>query len=104
TGAAYADLDNDGRLDLVINAINGPAVVLKNNGPKKNHISLAFKGDSLNTFGIGVKAYLFESARPDDPVGRGRIQYQQLMPTRGFQSSSDLRLHFGLDSLNFIDS
>lgn len=104
TGAAYADLDNDGRLDLVINAINGPAVVLKNNGPKENHISLAFKGDSLNTFGIGVKAYLFENARPDDPVGQGRIQYQQLMPTRGFQSSSDLRLHFGLDSLSFIDS
>jgi hypothetical protein len=94
-GASYADLDNDGNLDLVINCINASAVILKNNAPKKNHISLSFKGDSLNTFGIGVKAYLFTKAG---------LQYQQLMPTRGFESSSDLRLHFGLDTLKIIDS
>ena len=52
-GASYADLDNDGNLDLVINCINAPAVILKNNAPKKNYISISFKGDSLNTFGIG---------------------------------------------------
>lgn len=95
TGASYADLDNDGRLDLIINAINAPAVILKNNGPQKNYISLSFKGDSLNTSGVGAKAYVFM---------KGKMQYQQLMPTRGFQSSSDLRLHFGLDSLSSIDS
>ncbi len=95
TGASYADLDNDGRLDLVINSINAPAVVLKNNGPKKNYISISFKGDSINTGGVGAKAYLFT---------KEKMQYQQLMPTRGFQSSTEPRLHFGLDSLNSIDS
>jgi hypothetical protein len=95
TGASYADLDNDGRLDLVINCINAPATILKNNGPQKNYTSISFKGDSLNTAGVGTKAYLFS---------KGKMQYQQLMPTRGFQSSSDPRLHFGLDSASVIDS
>ncbi len=94
-GAAYADLDNDGNVDLVINCLNAPAVVLKNKAPKKNYISLSFKADSGNTFGIGCKAYLFQ---------KGKMQYQQLMLTRGFESSSDSRLHFGLDSLSVIDS
>ncbi|MBS1573774.1 MAG: VCBS repeat-containing protein, partial [Bacteroidetes bacterium] len=94
-GASYADLDNDGNLDLIINCINAPAVVLKNNSVKRNFISLSFKGNNGNTTGIGAKAYLFN---------KGQLQYQQLMLTRGFQSSSDPRLHFGLDSLKSIDS
>ncbi len=95
TGASYADLDNDGNLDLIINPVNAPAVILKNNAPKKNFISLSFKGDSMNTFGIGCKAYLFE---------KQKMQYQQLMLTRGFQSSSETRLHFGLDKFTRVDS
>ncbi|HEV8286825.1 MAG TPA: VCBS repeat-containing protein [Chitinophagaceae bacterium] len=94
-GAAYADLDNDGNLDMVINCIDAPAVILKNNSPKKNYLSLVFKGDSTNTFGIGAKAYLFN---------KGKLQYQQLMLTRGFQSSCEPRLHFGLDSAKILDS
>jgi hypothetical protein len=94
-GAAYADLDNDGNLDLVMNVLNAPSVILKNNAPKKNYISISFKGNNLNTFGIGCKAYVFQKAK---------MQYQQLMLTRGFQSSSDTRLHFGLDSSAAIDS
>jgi hypothetical protein len=85
-GAAYADLDNDGDADLVINSINAPAVLLKNNSSGKNHISFQFKGDSLNRNGIGVKTYVFT---------KQGLQYQQLMLTRGFQSSSDARLLFG---------
>ena len=88
-GAAYADLDNDGDLDLLINCLNAPAAVLKNNAPAKAHLSVKFTSDSLNRFGIGCKAYVFSA---------DRTQYQQLMLTRGFQSSSDTRLHFGLDS------
>ena len=94
-GAAYADLDNDGKLDMVINAINAPAVILKNNTPTKNFLSIAFKNDSLNTFGVGAKAYVFTGKK---------IQYQQLMLTRGFMSSSEPKLHFGLDSIKTIDS
>jgi hypothetical protein len=94
-GAAYADLNNDGNIDIVTNNIDAPATILKNNAPAKNHITLSFKGDSLNTFGIGVKTYLY---------GKGKMQYQQLMATRGFESSSELRMHFGLDSLTTADS
>ena len=94
-GAAYADLDNDGDLDLVVNSIEAPAVVLKNNLPKKNYLSVTFKGDSMNQFGIGTKAYLFQ---------QGKLQYGQLMLTRGFQSSSDPRLHFGLHENASVDS
>jgi hypothetical protein len=95
TGASYADLDNDGALDLVMNCIDAPAVVMRNKGPKKNHISFSFRGDSLNTHGVGAKVYLYKN---------GALQYQQLMQTRGFQSASDARLHFGLDSLKVLDS
>lgn len=94
-GAAYADLDNDGNMDLVVNCIDAPALILKNNSPAKNHISISFKGDGMNTAGIGAKAYVFT---------KGKFQYQQLMLTRGFQSSCDTRLHFGLDSITVVDS
>ena len=89
-GAAYADLDNDGKLDLVINCLNAPALILKNNAPQKNWLSIAFKGSGMNTGAIGAKAWVFAG---------GKMQYQQLMLTRGFMSASEPRLHFGLDSL-----
>ncbi|GGA90652.1 VCBS repeat-containing protein [Puia dinghuensis] len=94
-GAAYADLDNDGRLDLVINCLNTPAVVLRNEAPKKHYLSLGFKGKGMNTAGIGAKAWIFAG---------GKLQYQESMATRGFLSSSDTRLHFGLDTLREVDS
>lgn len=94
-GSAYADLDNDGDLDLVINCIASKALILKNNTPAKNYLSLSFKGNSPNSFGLGAKAYLFN---------KGKMQYQQLMFTRGFQSSSEAKMHFGLDSTDVVDS
>jgi enediyne biosynthesis protein E4 len=94
-GASYADLDNDGDLDLIISCLNSPALILKNNIEKKSHIDLSFKGDSLNTMGVGSKAYVFQG---------GKMQYQQLIPTRGFMSSSTNQLHFGLGSASTVDS
>lgn len=61
--------------------------------PRKNFLSLAFKGKDMNTSGIGAKTYLFQ---------KGKLQYGQLMLTRGFQSSSDSRLHFGLDTVTAL--
>lgn len=94
-GAAYADLNNDGNLDIVVNPLMAEAFIYKNNSPVKNFLEIKCKGDSLNTFGIGTKAYVFQ---------KGKMQYQQLMLTRGFQSSSNSNLHFGLDTLATIDS
>ena len=94
-GAAYADLNNDGRLDLVINSLDGPAIILKNEAPKRNFLELAFKGSGMNTFGIGAKAWV---------ISGGKLQYEELMLTRGFMSSSEPRLHFGLDSAKYADS
>ena len=95
TGAAYADLDNDGDLDLVMNCIESEALVLQNNLPKKNFIKVRFEGSDSNKFGVGAKAYVF---------AKDKMQYQQLMLTRGFQSSVEPRLHFGLDSIVQADS
>lgn len=94
-GASYADLDNDGNLDLIVNSLNAPALILKNNAPRKNFISVSFKGDSLNTQGVGCKAWVYTGAK---------MQYQQMMPVRGFMSSSSAILHFGIDTTSTIDS
>ena len=94
SGAAYGDFDNDGDLDLVLNATNDQAILLKNNSNTQGFISFSFKSKSLNTAAIGTKVYLYVN---------GNVQYQQLMPTRGFQSSVEPRLHFGLNN-NKVDS
>jgi len=94
-GASYADLDNDGNLDVIINCLNAPAMVLKNKLPKKNTLDIVLNGNDKNKNGIGAKAWVFTN---------GKMQYQQLMATRGFQSSCDAKLHFGVDSTRYIDS
>lgn len=95
TGAAYADLDNDGDLDIVMNCIESEALILQNNLPRKNYLQLTFSDTSRNRFGLGAKAYVFT---------KGNVQYQQLMLTRGFQSSVEPRLHFGLNEDAQVDS
>jgi enediyne biosynthesis protein E4 len=88
--AAYADLDNDGDLDLVVCNNNEPALVYRNNENeiKKNHwIKIRLTGKGLNTHAYGAKATLTTTD--------GLTQYQELYPVRGYQSSMPPELFFG---------
>jgi hypothetical protein len=93
-GAVYADLDNDGDLDLVINNQGEKAGVYKNNS-KKNFITLELKGSEKNNFGIGAKVTVFANELK---------QSKTHFVSRGFQSSMGNTLHFGLDNQRKIDS
>ena len=95
-GAIYVDLDLDGDLDIVTNNLNDFAGVYENttNG-KKNSISLRFSYKKGNKNGIGTKAILYNN---------GESQFKQLFSSRGFISSIEPQIHFGLDTITTIDS
>ena len=97
-GAAYADLDNDGDLDLIINNENSPAFIYKNNAReinKNNYIAVQLKGAGKNTFAIGSKIKVFQGSR---------VFYRELVPSRGFQSSMDYKQILGLGDVKQVDS
>lgn len=89
-GSAYADLNNNGFLDLVVNNINAPAFIIKNRGAEtssNSYLSIVLEhNDGATNLGTKAKAHL----------SNGTILTEQFYPTRGFLSSSQHRLHFGI--------
>jgi hypothetical protein len=91
-GSAYGDLDNDGDLDLVVNNVNAPVSVYRNN-TTGNSIGIRLKGET-NTHGIGSKIRVRSVANE---------YYYEQQPVRGFQSSMDSKIVIGLHSEDPVD-
>jgi hypothetical protein len=97
-GCAYADLDNDGDQDIVVNNVNMEAFVYRNNTDMvtdNKYLKLKFIGDEKNRFAIGTSVKLYYE---------DKIIFQELMPSRGFQSSVGYVMTIGLGAVNKIDS
>jgi len=98
-GAAYADLDNDGDMDFVVNNINDKAFLYRNNERqlyKNNYLQVRLTGDSLNKNGIGAWIELHYDS--------GKLQVYENTPYRGYLSSTQYSAHFGLGKTTRIDS
>ncbi|MBS1507109.1 MAG: CRTAC1 family protein [Bacteroidetes bacterium] len=97
-GSAYADFDNDGDLDLVVNNVNQPAGIYRNNNnltnPQNHYLKFELHGAGSNTAAFGTKVTLYSG---------DKTFYLEKIPTRGFQSSVDPRLNFGVGELSEID-
>jgi ASPIC and UnbV./FG-GAP repeat. len=98
-GAAYGDLDNDGDLDLVINNVNEPMSIYRNETnhmlPDNHYLKVVLKGEPGNTQAIGAKITV---------KNKGKIIYLEQMPMRGYLSTVDPRPNLGLGPLTMVDS
>lgn len=98
-GAAYGDLDGDGALDLVVNNVNQEAFIYRNNArvihPENRYIRVRLEGEGANRFGVGARVTVY--------AGGGGFM-QELSPARGFQSSVDYVLGFGIGGHDATDS
>ena len=96
-GAVYADLDKDGDLDLVVNNMDEPAFLYQNmasDQKRGNYLKLNFKGSPTNQFGVGAKVKLESGSM---------IFYAEHQPARGYMSTVQHGLHFGLGELSQVD-
>jgi hypothetical protein len=97
-GAAYGDLDNDGDLDLVVNNVNQPAFIYKNNSQElyhNNYIAVSLQGKDKNRFAVGSIIKVYED---------NQVLTREVIPSRGFQSSMDYKIIIGLGKVTRIDS
>ena len=95
-GSVYADFDNDGDLDLLINNINQPVFLYQNEANKTaNYLKINLKGTQQNTLGIGATVQVFE---------KGKVQQSEQYLSRGYLSSVSPILHFGLGKTTEVDS
>jgi enediyne biosynthesis protein E4 len=98
-GSAYGDLDNDGDMDLVVNNVNMPMFIYRNETsqqlPENHYLKVILKGEGGNTAAIGSKVTVRH---------KGMLFYQEQMPIRGYLSSVDPRPNLGLGSITEVDS
>ncbi|QRR01783.1 VCBS repeat-containing protein [Dyadobacter sandarakinus] len=97
SGAVYADLDNDGDLDLVVNNINDPAFLYRNTASEtgSNWLQVRLQQSDKNKNSVGACVYVYAG---------GDVQYQEVNPNRGYLSATPLRLHFGMGNEKAADS
>ena len=96
-GAAYVDLNNDGKLDLVVNNIDAPASIYENvaTDTSAHYLTVVLQGEPPNRRGLGASLTL---------TADGRRQYLYHSPYRGFMSTMDDREYFGLGGSRRVDS
>lgn len=97
-GSAYADLDQDGDLDLVINNLNDSAYLYLNQATtlsQGHYLKIKLNSSGLNTKGVGTKVTVFSGQK---------MFFREFHPSRGYLSSVDYELHFGLGATSAIDS